>query len=124
MRSLKSIKNIKAKTVLLRVDFNVPIKDGKVEDDFRIKKSLPTIEFLQKKGAKIILISHLGKGGDTLFPVAEAVNKYVKAKFAGEIVGSKVEEAVKKITYNSSKDVLEKADSFLKKFLRQRRLSE
>lgn len=63
MRSIKTIKNIKGKTVLLRVDFNVPIKDGKVEDDFRIKKALPTINFLLKKGAKLILITHLGKDG-------------------------------------------------------------
>ncbi|MEK7471136.1 MAG: phosphoglycerate kinase [Patescibacteria group bacterium] len=63
MRSIKIIKNLKGKTVLLRVDFNVPIKNGKVEDDFRIKKALPTIKFLLKKGAKIILITHLGKDG-------------------------------------------------------------
>jgi len=70
MRSIKQIKNLKGKTVLLRVDFNVPIKparrrggNGKVEDDFRIKKVLPTIKFLIKKGAKIILITHLGKDG-------------------------------------------------------------
>ena len=70
MRSIKSIKNLKGKTVLVRVDYNVPIKparrkggNGKVEDGFRIKKSLPTIKFLIKKGAKIILITHLGKDG-------------------------------------------------------------
>ncbi|MFA6257668.1 MAG: phosphoglycerate kinase [Candidatus Paceibacterota bacterium] len=71
MRSIKSIKNLprlgkaglKGKRVILRVDFNVPIKNGKVEDDFRIKRALPTINFLLKKGAKIILITHLGKDG-------------------------------------------------------------
>lgn len=63
MRSIKQIKNLKGKTVLMRVDFNVPIENGKVMDDFRIKKSLPTINFLLKKGAKIILITHLGEDG-------------------------------------------------------------
>jgi phosphoglycerate kinase len=63
MRNIKQIKNLKGKTVLLRVDFNVPIKNGRVMDDFRIKKSLPTIKFLLQKGAKIILITHLGEDG-------------------------------------------------------------
>lgn len=71
MRSVKQIKNLKGKTVLVRVDFNVPIKNGKIEDDFRILKALPTIELLLKKGAeKIVLITHLGKDGrDSLAPV-------------------------------------------------------
>ena len=57
---------------MLRVDFNVPIVGGKVKDDFRIVKALPTIKFLQKKGAKIILITHLGKDGSaSLEPVIQ-----------------------------------------------------
>ncbi|HPS21413.1 MAG TPA: phosphoglycerate kinase [Candidatus Paceibacterota bacterium] len=79
MKSVKNLKNIKGKKVLVRVDFNVPIKNGKIIDDFRIKKSIPTIEFLQKKGAEVILISHLGKDGtESLAPVAERLKKYVK----------------------------------------------
>lgn len=94
MRSVKQIKNIKGKTVLLRVDFNVPIKNGQIEDDFRIKKALFTIEILQKKNAKIILITHLGKGGNTLAPVAEALNKYIKVKFVPYVVGLEVQKVV------------------------------
>ena len=79
MRSIKQIKNIKGKTALVRVDFNVPIKNGKVLDDFRIQKALPTIKFLQKKGAKVVLISHLGKDGkQSIKPVADCLRKYIK----------------------------------------------
>lgn len=94
MRSIKEIKDIKGKTVLIRVDFNVPLKGGRVEDDFRIQKALPTIKFLQKKNAKIVLITHLGKGGETLLEVAEALSKFIEVKFIPEIVGPKVFEAV------------------------------
>ncbi|MDD5720879.1 MAG: phosphoglycerate kinase [Candidatus Pacebacteria bacterium] len=93
MRSIREKKNLKGKTALVRVDFNVPIKNGKVEDDFRIKKALPTIKFLIKKGAKIILITHLGEGGETLVPIAKALNKFIKVKFIPEIIGSKVSKA-------------------------------
>jgi len=97
MRSIKQIKDIKGKRVLLRVDYNVPVKDGVVADDFRIKKSLPTINLLQKKGAKIILISHLGKGGDSLLPVAKVLNKYLKIEFIPEILGENVSNKIKEM---------------------------
>ena len=79
MRSIKELKNIKGKTAIVRVDFNVPIKNGKIEDDFRIKKALPTIQFLLKKGADIILITHLGKDGtESLEPVIKSFFKLSK----------------------------------------------
>ncbi len=105
IRPIKAVsKNIKGQRVLLRVDFNVPLKNGRVEDDFRIQKALPTIKFLQKKGAKLILITHLGKGGETLAPVAKVLNKYVKAQFIPEIIGLKVTKAVSEM--NNSEVIL------------------
>ncbi|MEK7588522.1 MAG: phosphoglycerate kinase [Patescibacteria group bacterium] len=65
MQSIKKIKNLKGKKVVVRVDFNVPVKDGKVEDNFRIKKGIPTIEYLVKNGAKVIILMHLGKDGSS-----------------------------------------------------------
>jgi len=79
MRSIKDLKNIKGKRIILRADFNVPLKKDKVVDSFRIQKTFPTILFLQKKKAKIIIISHLGDDGHTsLLPIAKILQKKIK----------------------------------------------
>ena len=93
--------DIKDKTVLVRVDYNVPMQDGEITDDLRIRASLPTLEYLRKAGAKkIILISHLGRpeGRDeklSLAPVAKDLDKLVgNVKFAPEVSGEAVEKAI------------------------------
>jgi phosphoglycerate kinase len=78
---LEDLPDPKGKTVLLRVDFNVPISDGKIDDDHRIKAALPTIEWLTEHGATIVACAHLGRpGGEpdpefSLDPVRERLSE-------------------------------------------------
>ncbi|MDB5194221.1 MAG: Phosphoglycerate kinase [Parcubacteria group bacterium] len=77
MKSILNSGNLNGKRVLLRVDWNVPIKDGQVTDDFRIKQSLETIEYIRKQGAKLILISHLEPEEASLRPVFECAKRII-----------------------------------------------
>lgn len=101
----KTIKDIevKGKKVLVRCDFNVPLKEGKITDDIRIVSALPTINYLREQGARVILMSHLGrpegepKKEFTLAPVAERLSALLGEKviFAASdlVVDDKVKEA-------------------------------
>ena len=94
MKTLNQIGDIKGKRVFVRVDFNVPIKRGRIQDDTRIRETVPTIEFLSTKGAKVILASHLGRPkGErnpefSLKPCANRLSKILgkKVKFTEELL--------------------------------------
>ncbi|MFE4705172.1 phosphoglycerate kinase [Peribacillus simplex] len=88
----KSIKDIelKGKRVFCRVDFNVPMQDGKISDDTRIKAALPTISYLTEQGAKVILASHLGRPKGQ---VVEELRLAPVAKRLSELSGKDVKKA-------------------------------
>ncbi|MBI3671395.1 phosphoglycerate kinase [Candidatus Azambacteria bacterium] len=96
--------NVENKRVFLRVDFNVSIKDGYIEDDFRIKAVLETIDHLLEKKAKIIIAAHLGrpKGKDeklSLKMIAKRLEGLagVEVGFVSDCIGEKVKDAVSKL---------------------------
>ncbi|MDQ8397344.1 phosphoglycerate kinase [Enterococcus faecium] len=102
----KTVKDIdlKDKKVLVRVDFNVPLKDGVITDDTRIKAALPTINYVLEQGGKAILFSHLGrvkteedKEGKSLAPVAKRLGELLgkEVTFVPETRGEQLEEAIR-----------------------------
>ena len=110
----KTIKDyeLSGKKVIIRCDFNVPIENGVIKDESRIIKSLKTIKYALRKGAKVILMSHLGrikseedKEKYTLKPVALNLEKHLKRKvtFINETRGKNLEEAIKNM---KNKDII------------------
>ncbi|MTI95354.1 MAG: phosphoglycerate kinase [Firmicutes bacterium] len=100
----KSIRNLDVggKRVLMRVDFNVPMSNGEIADDTRIRAALPTIEHLRKQGARLILVTHLGRPKGTvkeelrLGPVAKRLGELLETPVSklDSSVGSEVQAAV------------------------------
>ncbi len=93
--------DVKGKRVLVRVDYNVPIKDGKVADDTRIRAALPTMQYLLDHGAAVILCSHLGRPKDgpdpkySMRPTAEHLAELLgkPVAFAEDCIGPLAEKA-------------------------------
>ncbi|MDW0341831.1 MAG: phosphoglycerate kinase [Nitrososphaeraceae archaeon] len=110
LRSISDLDDIQyyGKKVLVRVDFNITIDNGAVTEDYRIRSAIPTIEYLIKRGAKVILASHLGRPkfrdhNNTLAPVAvrlkEILNRNVD--FIDDCIGPEVQAKIDKLNYGS-----------------------
>lgn len=106
-KSIKDLGNLQGKTVLLRVDFNVPLKDGVITNDNRITAALPTINYAVEQGAKVVLFTHLGrvkeeadKASKTVAPVAKRLSEVLgkEVKFVPQTRGAELEEAVKSLS--------------------------
>ncbi len=96
----------KGKKIFIRVDFNVPVQKGKVSEDYRIRRSIPTIEYLAKRGSAVILGSHLGRPRGkvtrnlSLRPIADRLSEVLKVnevKFVEDCVGAEVKYSVSRL---------------------------
>ena len=97
--------NLSGKRVILRADYNVPVDNGKITDDYRIEQSLPTIKYLLKQKCSIVIISHLGRpevNHDrryTLLPVAKRLSKLLgkEVRFIDDCIGENTKAEVDKM---------------------------
>jgi len=99
--------DVSGKLVLVRADYNVPLEDGKIVNDYRITQSLPTLRSLLSRGAKVVVCSHLGRPDGSakpefsLFPVAKRLDELLEGttvSFVDEAVGEKADVAVQKLS--------------------------
>lgn len=94
--------SFEGKRVFVRVDFNVPIRDGKISEDYRIRRAIPTIDYLIERKAKVIIGTHLGRPKGNIIPdlslkpiqkrLSELLGKSVN--FTGKVIGPEVKEAI------------------------------
>jgi phosphoglycerate kinase len=102
IRTIESLGELRGKRVIVRCDLNVPVKDGRITDDGRIRASLPTLNELIHAGARVVVISHLGRPDgepDTKYSLAPVAQRLCEllgkpVVFAGDTVGSAADEAV------------------------------
>ena len=105
MRTLSTLGNLESKRVLLRCDLNVPLEDGAISDDGRIRASLPTIKLLLSEGSKVIICSHLGRPDGqrvekySLAPVAKRLAELLEqdVSFANDCIGLETTDKVSKL---------------------------
>jgi phosphoglycerate kinase len=96
MKSIRTATHLKGKIVLIRSALNVPVENGKVTGSFRLQKALKTILFLQKKGAKVVLLGHIGdKGDESLRPVFDVLTKAIPhLSFSNVTVGPEARTSI------------------------------
>ena len=97
MRTVRDIRVFENIPILVRAALNVPVENGKVVNDYRLRRAAPTIQYLRERGAKVVLISHIGEQGtETLAPVATALGRIISGvSFIGETVGERARAAVR-----------------------------
>ncbi len=99
IRSVRDIPTLEGVPVLVRAALNVPIENDAVANDYRLRRAIPTIEFLAKRGARVVLISHIGeKGTETLAPVVDALKKLTRnVSFCPSTIDAEARSAIRNL---------------------------
>src|SRR3989344_1242036 len=97
MRTIRDIKVFQNIPILVRAALNVPVENGKVMNEYRLRRALPTISTIRARGARIVLIGHLGEQGtETLAPVAAALGNLISGiSFCEDTVGERARAAIR-----------------------------
>lgn len=99
MKSIEACKDLTGKRVLVRASLNVPIEGGKVQDAFRLKKALKTIEYVRSRGARVIVVSHLsGDKTASMSPIYEELKKHMALTYVSDVVGAEARSAALSLT--------------------------
>jgi len=89
------VDDVEGKRVLVRASLNVPVENGHVRDPFRLMRSLVTIKYLKEKGAKVIVMGHIGREpSETLAPVYTALSEHIQLAFTGAVAGTESKASV------------------------------
>lgn len=95
MRSVEDITDIYGMRFLVRTSLDVPAIDGVVEDHFRIRRAIPTIAYLVEKGARVVILTHVGRDPkNSTLPLLSALQKYISVKHVDGVIGDKVYGAI------------------------------
>ncbi len=91
LRSVEELTDIFGMRVLVRVSLDVPIKDGVVTNDFRVIRAIPTIKYLIERGARVIILTHVGRDPkNTTLPLLASLEKYIPVTYVGGVIGEEV----------------------------------
>lgn len=95
VHGISEMPEVRGKRVMVRASLDVPIEDGVVQNDFRVRHAIPTISYLLERGAKVIILTHVGRDPkNTTLPLVASLKKYIEVTHVGAVTGVLVEEAI------------------------------
>lgn len=102
MKKISDLTNLKGKRVIVRASLNIPLEDGRVRNAFRLTRALPTLRYLEEQGAKVIIISHIGrKSEETLKPIFEELEKEFPVHWGGSVTSNEFKTQAEVLTDGS-----------------------